>query len=375
MRGAANGAALATEEDVAVAAHAGVARPLVARDAHEAARRVEGGGQAVELSPERIGDLKIVALVADDVEEGEIARVTEIAFRRAHADGFAALPVQVAPIAPQRRGLNHAQRIGTGEFLAVGHEAQLEIAFRLRDEIIEHAWTIAAFDRNGLRQSADRARGHERQRSGGLARGIAPGILGKDREAQRLADHSERGPYRLPLRGRARHQREGGLLWQLSEFIGGERIDRRFELYARFAIGLQAISGRAVTAVAHAHGKRITGPKIAAADADQERVGVRTDVEPVEPHVELGAVARFHRGEIGGGGVRELRLAHVGGRAPGDFHHAGVVDAEGARRIGQSQLGIRARDKGSARCELDRAHVLGKIGGERHNGTSTRRRC
>ena len=225
MRGAADGATLATEEDVAVAAHAGIPRPLVAGQAYEPTRHVERASQAVEFGPERIGDLKIVALVADDVEEGEIARVTEIAFRRAHADGFAALPVQVAPIAPQRRGLNHAQRIGAGEFLAVGHKAQLEIAFRLRDEIIEHAWTIAAFDRNGLGQPADRARRHERQRGGGLASRIAPRILGNDREAERLADHNERGPDRLPLRGRPRHQRESRLLRQLGEFIGGEGID------------------------------------------------------------------------------------------------------------------------------------------------------
>src|SRR5439155_27273124 len=95
VRGAADGAALATEEDVAVAAHAGIPRPLVAGQAYEPTRHVERGGQAVELGPERVGDMKIVALVADDVEEGEIARVTEIAFSRAHADGFAALPVQV----------------------------------------------------------------------------------------------------------------------------------------------------------------------------------------------------------------------------------------------------------------------------------------
>src|SRR5262249_56549766 len=112
-------AAFAAEEDVAVAAHASIARPFVAGQAQETARRIERGGQAVELSPERIGDLKIVALMADDVEEGKIARVAKIAFRRAHTYGFAALPVQVAPVEPQRCLRDHAQRIGAGKLLAI----------------------------------------------------------------------------------------------------------------------------------------------------------------------------------------------------------------------------------------------------------------
>src|SRR5262249_43136743 len=105
---AADRAALAAEEDVAVATHAGIARAFVARQADEAAGRVELRGQTVELFPERVGDLEIVALMADDVDEGLVARVAEIAFRRPHADGLAALTVQVAPVAPERRCGDHA---------------------------------------------------------------------------------------------------------------------------------------------------------------------------------------------------------------------------------------------------------------------------
>src|SRR5262249_24197821 len=70
VRRAPDRTAFATEEDVAVAAHAGVARPLAAGKAHETARRIERRGQSIELGPERVGDLKIVALVADHVDEG-----------------------------------------------------------------------------------------------------------------------------------------------------------------------------------------------------------------------------------------------------------------------------------------------------------------
>src|SRR5437879_7832109 len=86
VRRAADRPTLAAKENIAVAAHAGVARPFVAGQADEAAGCVELRREAVELGPECIGDLKIVALMADDIDEGLVARVAEITFRRAHAD-------------------------------------------------------------------------------------------------------------------------------------------------------------------------------------------------------------------------------------------------------------------------------------------------
>ena len=122
VRRAADRTAFAAEEDVAVAAHAGIARPLVTGQADETAGDIELRREPVELLPEGIGDLKIVSLVADDVDEGEVAGVAEVAFRRAHADGLSTLAVQIAPIAPQRRGGDNAQRICAGNLLAVGNE-------------------------------------------------------------------------------------------------------------------------------------------------------------------------------------------------------------------------------------------------------------
>ena len=162
---------------------------------------------------------------------------------------------------------------------------------------------------------------------------------------------------------------KAGLLGQLAELVGGEGVDRGLELDPLFAIGLQAEAGRALPAVAETYGQRIAGAQIAAADPDEQRVGVGADVEPVEPDFELGAVARLDRGEVRRRRLVELRLAHVGGGSPRDLHHAGVVDAEGARRIGQGQLGMRAGHERARRRERDRAHVLGKIGRERHDGS------
>ena len=96
-----NSAALVAIEDIAVAAHARVAGPFVARHADEAPWLVECGGQPVELLPEFVGYLKVVALMADDIHERLIARVAKVAFCRIGADRLAALRMQIAPIAPQ----------------------------------------------------------------------------------------------------------------------------------------------------------------------------------------------------------------------------------------------------------------------------------
>ena len=100
---------------------------------------IELRGELIELFPERIGDLEIIALVADHVDEGLVAGVAEIVFRRPHADGFAALAVQIGPIAPQRRGGHHAKRIGLRDKAAIGRHAQIEIAGAIRDKVFDHA--------------------------------------------------------------------------------------------------------------------------------------------------------------------------------------------------------------------------------------------
>src|SRR3981081_560342 len=91
MRRAADRAALAAVEDIAIAAQAGVARPFVSGHAHELARLVELGGELVQLFPERVGDLEVVSLMADHIDEGCIPRVTKKCFSRTQSDGLSAL--------------------------------------------------------------------------------------------------------------------------------------------------------------------------------------------------------------------------------------------------------------------------------------------
>src|ERR1700722_2299949 len=122
MRRAADRAVFAPRGDVSIAAHAGIARPLVSRKADEAAGHIELGRQPIEFLPECIGDLEIVALVADHVDERRIARIAEITLCRTHTDGFTALSVQIAPIAAQGGSLDYAQRIGAREFFILRND-------------------------------------------------------------------------------------------------------------------------------------------------------------------------------------------------------------------------------------------------------------
>ena len=82
------------------------------------------------------------------VDEGRITRIAEIIFRRTHTYSFTALSVQIAPIAAKCCSLDHAQRIGARDFFVLCHEAQVEVAFRLGDEIFDHARAITLLELN-----------------------------------------------------------------------------------------------------------------------------------------------------------------------------------------------------------------------------------
>jgi len=66
--------ALVHEQNIAVAAEPGIARPLVARKDGERPVPVVFPRQLVQFVPERRGDLEVVALMAHAVEEGAVAR-------------------------------------------------------------------------------------------------------------------------------------------------------------------------------------------------------------------------------------------------------------------------------------------------------------
>src|SRR4051812_25769504 len=72
MRRAPNRTSFVAVKDIPIAAHAGVARPFVSRKANKPAWSVELSRQAVEFLPELVGDLEVIALVTDHVDESSV---------------------------------------------------------------------------------------------------------------------------------------------------------------------------------------------------------------------------------------------------------------------------------------------------------------
>ena len=77
--------------DVPIAPQAGVAGPLITGDRDEPAGLIEFRHQRVELRPELLRDLEVIALVAHGIDESDVAREDEVVPGRARADRLWAL--------------------------------------------------------------------------------------------------------------------------------------------------------------------------------------------------------------------------------------------------------------------------------------------
>ena len=108
--------------------------------------------------------------MADDVDERLVAGVTEIVFGGTHADGLAALAVQVAPIAAERRARCDTQGIGAAEFFSIlAGDPQIDVARLFGNEIVQDDRPVRSADRAG--QCGSAARWSE---TSGRWRGIPP---------------------------------------------------------------------------------------------------------------------------------------------------------------------------------------------------------
>ena len=261
MRGAVHGLALVAVVHVAVAAHGGVGRPLVSRNAYEAARLVELGGQRVELAPEGAGDLEVVALMAHDVEEGLVAAELEILSRGVGAERLVGLAVGVAPEMHERGGARHnAQRIGPAQLLAPVVEHAHDALARLVDPQPLHLQGKASGrEARRRRQSADRAVGREAQRAIDDVGWIAPLVVGLDAEPERLARPHQRRQHGAPAHAGPRNDGDPRALGQRDVVVGGDRVGKHAELELALAVGLQADAGRAEAPIAEADGDGVAG--------------------------------------------------------------------------------------------------------------------
>ena len=202
----------------------------------------------------------------------------------------------------------------------------------------------------------------QRQRAVDEVGGIAPLVVGLDRQPERLADAHERRQHRVPAHARPRHDRDPRALRQGDVVVGGDRVGEDAELEFALAIGLHADAGRAEAAVAEADGDGVAGAQEILGDADIERAAPGADVALELPLGFQGRAVGGLNGRVALPlGVRELHRAEVGGEAEPDLDGAGVVDAEGPGRIDEGQALQRARLEGPRRGEHGRAHQVGPV--------------
>ncbi len=93
---------------------AGIARPFISGDGHKPAILVIGRGQFIQMRPEIIGNLKIIALMTSNIQKRLVARKVEIFAGGANADRLATLGVHIAP-KMRDRGIANNQRISRGK--------------------------------------------------------------------------------------------------------------------------------------------------------------------------------------------------------------------------------------------------------------------
>lgn len=188
VRGAMDRTAFVQKHDVAVTAQRGVARPFVAREDDKPAIAVVFARERVELVPEARRDLEIVALMAHGVEEGAVARELDQLACRVGADRLLRLAVQVAPVGQQGRLRDDAHRVARAEQPPLGVEhldrERARLGYR---EIFEDRRVLAAPHGEMSGKPGDRPAGAERECARHLIARIAPGVLGLEAEAERLA--------------------------------------------------------------------------------------------------------------------------------------------------------------------------------------------
>jgi hypothetical protein len=130
---------------------------------------------------------------------------------------------------------------------------------------------------------------------------------------------------------------------------------------------LYADAGRALPAVAEAHGDRVAFAQETADNADEQGFVPGSDVAlGVVLRLQHGVVRSVHRGVIGRPRIAPLRPAHVAGEAVHDFDRAGVVDAEISCRIDQGEGLKTARFDWAGWRDHRCAHALGQIDRMRH---------
>ena len=340
---AADGPAFFPEDHVAVPAQSGIAAPFPTGKGHQAFRFMELAGGGLDLPPEAVGDLKVVALVGTDVQEGVVAGKAEVVPDGIGSDGFLALAVEIGPISPEPLPSTDPDGIGPP---------------RQTGSRVFHGKGVVS----GLIECGKDCFSRAPHR-------IAPAILQLAPDRNRLANSSQGGSHGHQALRFAGHYPEPGRIGQAVEGIGGETVDQHPQLEGFLSEGLNPPAGRAAAAVSQ--------DQLDPIPLTQEPLhDFQVKCPAPGSQVVLGVVAQLEAGPIGSpgggvvGGVRPIELGHaaVGGIAHGHLDRAGVVNAEEAGRVGQPAGPVTAGNHPAAQTA---AHMPERIGAGFHHLVSS----
>ena len=346
--------ALVAKIDIVVATHRRVAGPFIAGEHGEAVGLVAFRRHLVEVGPERAVDLKVVGLMGGDIEKRFVAGKVEIAFQRTNADGFAGLPVQVAPVARDIRLLDH-QWTGPGDAAVTVHYIDPKLAFVADLQILQHDRAFRSVEGDGLRQVVHRQRWFKRQIGCDLTGRVAPGVLGLDPEMEGLARAALTGQNGLPDGGRSGNNRHRKLFVERYEIMGRLNVGQHLELESRLGKGLHFPARRSFRGVANDNGDRVALFQISAAHMHGQYPHPGPLAGLVECQRDIGFAVRAHRDIVFCRRITGLQQAVIGQLTPGNADPAIVVNTDLADCVGQGEGlkgpdfdRIRGRQRGSA---------------------------
>ena len=378
-----DGLALVQVEHVAVTPQAGVARPLVAREGHEPVVLGELGGQVVEMGPEGVGDLEVVALVGHHVQERPVPGEGMEVAGRVGADGLLGLAVEISPPWQQPRPCTHRsgldpERVRRGDRRAgprtALHQLEPHQARFFDGQVVGHHGERSRPEHHLVEQAGNRMHrpvvGHAADAERGVSpvTRVTPPVVASHREPERFPGRADRRDDETPGHRRPGHDGHLGLYRELHVVVGGDGVDEDPELEGVLAERLEANAGTPAPGVAEAQHDLVALAQVAPDHLDVQRLVPGTDVPlGVELDVQDRAVGCLDRHVVGCGRVVELGLAHVAGEPVDDLQRTGVVDAEPARRVGQRERLVGPGLEPPLRADGRRAHGVWQVGGVGHD--------
>jgi len=133
MGGANDRPPLIAIEHIPITSNGRIGRPLVTGNTDKCAGLIEPRRHLIELIPKITGDLKVIALMRADIEEGPIATEQEILFGSVRTECLIRLPMQIAPVVDTARVGCDTEWIGSRNLFSVGIEHTHEEIGRVRN--------------------------------------------------------------------------------------------------------------------------------------------------------------------------------------------------------------------------------------------------